>query len=148
MLKNKTVFISGGSGYLGRAICEKCLAYQARVIFSYHKHERQAHNLNTELPDLHAVQIDLKDINDIKSKITALYKKYESIDVLINNAGVSQVMPLSLLEEDDFDEMIDVNIKGSFYCVKESIPYLKKTSGHIILISATLLFQLDLPGSS
>ncbi len=147
MLKNKTVFISGGTGYLGRALCEKCLAYQAKVIFSYHKNDQQAHNMKTELPGLQAVQIDLKDTHDIKSKITDLYKKYESIDVLVNNAGVSQVMPFSLLEEDDFDQMIDVNIKGTVFLTKSIIRgMIRNKKGVIVNIGSIAGHRLfDVP---
>jgi NAD(P)-dependent dehydrogenase (short-subunit alcohol dehydrogenase family) len=147
MLENKTVFISGGTGYLGSAVIKKCVEYGANVVFSYYQNEEQAKSLITEFPDLRPIQIDLKDINEIKLRIEKLCGEIGSIDILINNAGVSQVMPFSLLEEDDFDLLVDVNVKGVFFLTKAIVRnMIKNKKGSIINIGSLAGHRLfDVP---
>ncbi len=147
MLKDKTVFVSGGTGYLGTAIVKKCVEYGAKVIFSYHENEQQAKSLTAGFPNIKSVQIDLKDIVQIKNNIEKLVKEIGAIDILINNAGVSQVMPFSLLEEDDFDLLIDVNVKGVFFLTKAIVrTMIKYKKGSIVNIGSIAGHRLfDVP---
>ncbi|KAF4513901.1 UNVERIFIED_CONTAM: hypothetical protein B566_EDAN017582 [Ephemera danica] len=133
MLSGKTIFVSGGSGHTGTAICRRAYAYGARVIFSYHQRHEQAEALLAELPGTQAIVMDLRDVADIRSKIEALYKSEPSIDILVNNAGISQVMPLPLVEEEDVDLVMDVNIKGTFFVTKHIVKGMIRNQRGVIV---------------
>jgi 3-oxoacyl-[acyl-carrier protein] reductase len=131
-LEGKTVFVSGGTGYLGAEICRVCKGYGARVIFSYHHNEEKALALQKEIDGL-AVQISLLDIGDIRTKIEGLYRDGISIDVLVNNAGVSQIMPLPLVEEEDMDWVMDINIKGMLFLTKHVLKGMVRNKKGVIV---------------
>jgi 3-oxoacyl-[acyl-carrier protein] reductase len=137
MLRNKTVFISGGTGSIGQAICKTCARYGASVIFSFHRNEEAARRLLEEIPGSRNISINLLDCADIETKIAALYSSDISIDALVNNAGVSQVMPFSLIEEEDFDLLMDVNVKGTFFLTKHIVrKMIKNRQGAIVNIGS------------
>ncbi len=118
MLKGKTVFISGGTGYIGSQICRSCSEYGASVIFSYNKDEKKANELLKKIKNSHALQINLKNISGLTTKINNLYTEIKRIDCLVNNAAISQIMPLAMLEEEDVDLVMDINIKGTIFLTK------------------------------
>jgi 3-oxoacyl-[acyl-carrier protein] reductase len=137
MLEGKTVFVSGGTGAIGEAICRICAGYGARVIFSYHRNEDKASALSSEISGSTAVCINMRDLKDIDEKCSSLAKEIESVDALINNAGVSQVMPFSLLEEEDYDMLMDINVKGTFFLTKQLVrPMIRRKKGAIVNIGS------------
>jgi 3-oxoacyl-[acyl-carrier protein] reductase len=137
MLNNKTVFISGGTGSIGRMISKTCARYGATVIFSYHSNEKKAQELLHEIPGSRNIRINLLDCADIATKIEALYASGVSIDALVNNAGTSQVMPFSLIEEEDYDLLMDVNVKGTFFLTKNIVrKMIKNRKGVIVNIGS------------
>jgi NAD(P)-dependent dehydrogenase (short-subunit alcohol dehydrogenase family) len=137
MLDNKVVFVSGGTGYLGSAICRACTEYGASVIFSYYKHEDKAQELLDTIKGTKAIQLNLKDVSDTTAKIEGLYQEIERIDVLVNNAGVSQVMPFAMLEEEDLDYLLNVNVKGAVFLTKAVVRgMIRQRSGVIVNIGS------------
>ncbi|UCE21742.1 MAG: SDR family oxidoreductase [Candidatus Aminicenantes bacterium] len=147
MLENKIVFVSGGTGYLGTAICETCADYGAKIYFSYYKNEKKAKTLTKKIKGLEGIKINLKDVNDIKEKIEEFYKKIKVVDILVNNAGVSQVMPIAMMEKDDLDFMLDLNVKGTFFLTKAiARRMIKHKKGAIINIGSIAGHRmLDVP---
>ena len=133
MLEGKTVFITGGTSYLGSEICRKAAFYGADVIFSYHRNKEKAEELCREIPKTKAVQINLLDVKDIKSKIETMYSEYPKIDVLVNNAGIAQVMPLPLVEEEDVDLVMDLNMKGTFFVTKNIVKGMIRNKSGVII---------------
>jgi 3-oxoacyl-[acyl-carrier protein] reductase len=133
MLEGKTVFISGGTGYLGSEICRKAAHYGAQIIFSYHSKKEKADQLQKEIPGSKAVQINFLDVSDIRAKIEKLYSEVPKIDVLVNNAGIAQVMPLPLVEEEDVDLVMDVNIKGVLFTTKNIIKGMIRNKTGVIV---------------
>ena len=137
MLDGKIVFVSGGTGFLGSAICQACAEYGATVIFSYHKNGEKAETLQSTVKGSRGIQINLKDVTDITDKIEQLYREIERIDVLVNNAGVSQIMPFAMLEEEDLDYMLDVNVKGTVFLTKAVVRgMIRHRSGVIVNIGS------------
>lgn len=117
MLKGETVFVSGGTGYLGTGICELASEYGARVLFSYHSHEASANELAEKIGGK-AVRIDMRDIPAMAGTVEKLSSEFGPIGALINNAGVSNVMPLAMLEEEDVDSALGVNVKGTLFLTR------------------------------
>lgn len=137
MLDGKVVFVSGGTGFIGTAICQACADHGARVIFSFHHNESQAAELARQIKGARGIQLDFGDVDDVTAKIEALYKEVDCIDVLVNNAGVSQVMPFAMIEEEDFDFLLTVNVKGTFFLTKAVVRgMIRNRRGNIINIGS------------
>lgn len=147
MLKDKRIFVSGGTGYIGSCICRACADYGATVVFSYFKNEDSAEKLQSEIKNVKAVPLDLKNIPDMEEKIESLQKELGGFDVLINNAGVSQVMPFALIEEKDFDFIMDINVKGTFFLTKAVVRHMIRNKKGSIVNVGSLAGQrmLDVP---
>jgi len=147
MLENKIVFVSGGSGYLGSAICERCANYGAKVYFSYYKSEEKAEALMRQIKGSKGIKINNKNVGDIEEKIKQLHKEIEKVDVLVNNAGVSQIMPFPMLEKDDVEFMMDVNVKGTIFLTKYiTRRMIKHKTGSIVNIGSIAGHRmLDVP---
>jgi 3-oxoacyl-[acyl-carrier protein] reductase len=133
MLNGKTILVTGGSGFIGSEICRTASAHGARVLFTYHSGESAARQLQAEMPDSLAVPMDLRDVRDIARGIETLYGKTGRIDVLVNNAAVSQIMPLPLVEEEDVDLVLDINIKGTFFVTKHVVKGMIRNKGGAIV---------------
>jgi len=147
MLSNKTILVSGGTGYLGREICRLAYAYGARVLFSFHDNVEEAQKLCAELPGSRPVKLDLRDILEIDTIIGGLYRETNSIDILVNNAAVSQAMPLAMLEEEDVDLALDINIKGTLFLTRAVIKGMIRNKKGAIVNLGSIAGQrmLDVP---
>ncbi|MEA3492677.1 MAG: SDR family NAD(P)-dependent oxidoreductase [Campylobacterota bacterium] len=118
VFENKTVLVSGGTGYIGSAICREFYEQGATLYFTYHKNSEKADELIAQMPDAKALHLDLRDTASINTTIEKLYKEGVSIDILVNNAAMSQVMPLPMLDEEDVDMILDINIKSVIFLTK------------------------------
>lgn len=119
MLKGKTAFVTGGSGALGRAIVRAMVREGCRVAFSYHQGADRAEELQKELGDsVSAWPLDVLDGKAAADLARTIEEQVGSIDILVNNAGVAQVMPFAMIEEKDWDLVLDVNVKGMFLVTK------------------------------
>lgn len=137
MLTNKVIFISGGTGFIGTAICETSVEYGATVLFSYYRQADKAQALMKRLPNCRGIPLNLNNVADINSQIDHLYQEIEKIDILVNNAGISQVMPFAMLEEEDLDNMLTVNVKGTVFLTKAVVRrMLKFKQGAIVNIGS------------
>jgi NADP-dependent 3-hydroxy acid dehydrogenase YdfG len=141
MLKNKVALITGASSGIGYAISVALSKAGAHVTAGARRAERLK-ELEKEVSDSRGAEIlihdlDVTDRANCNSFVDAAVKKWGTVDILVNNAGL---MPLSFFKNNKFDEwerMIDVNIKGVLYCTSAVIPYmLQKESGHIVNMSS------------
>lgn len=136
MLSGKTVFVSGGTGFIGRAICKLASEYGAKIIFSYYKDEESSKDLIRTIPGAMALKIDLRNVDDIRKQLKGILKNND-VDILVNNAGVSQIMPFSLLEEEDVNNLLDINVKGTIFLTKEILRnMIRRKCGSIINIGS------------
>jgi 3-oxoacyl-[acyl-carrier protein] reductase len=122
MLENRTAFVTGGTGAVGEAIV-RCLAkHGAQVAFSFHSQEDKARRLEAELAGKQrtakAYPLDVVDGAGVGPLAEQIEQQFGPVDILVNNAGVTQVMPFALIEEADWDRMMDVNVKGMFLVTK------------------------------
>ena len=118
LLEGRTALVTGGSRGLGRAICEALAREGARVAFNYARSEDDARATLAALEALGAVasahQVSVLDRPGLAELVRSLDQAHGKIDILVNNAGFGQVVPLALMEEDDWDQMIDTHVKGAF----------------------------------
>lgn len=137
MLKDKVIFVSGGTGYIGEAICRAGTEYGAQIIFTYHSDAECAGSLQSTLPGARALRLNLNCVSELTQTVETLYKEIERIDVLVNNAGVTQVMPFAMIEEEDFDYLMNINVKGTFFLTKAVVRgMIRQRSGVVINIGS------------
>jgi NADP-dependent 3-hydroxy acid dehydrogenase YdfG len=137
-MNDKVVVITGASSGLGEAAARRLAQGGAKLVLGARRLDRlQALANELSLEPGAAVQTDVSKYNDVKRLVDHAVKSHGRIDVIINNAGL---MPQSLLESlkiDEWDRMIDVNIKGVLYGIAAALPVMKaQKSGHIINVSS------------
>lgn len=150
-IQGKVVVITGASSGLGEITARQLSALGAIVVLGARRKERieaLAEEISKNGGKALAITTDVTDVNQVKNLVDTAVKEYGRIDVIINNAGL---MPQSLLEQlkiEDWDRMIDVNIKGVLYGIAAALPYMKEQkSGHIINVSSVAGHKIG-PGSA
>jgi 3-oxoacyl-[acyl-carrier protein] reductase len=138
MLKGKIAFVTGGSGAVGAAIVRVLAREGATVAYSYHRNSEKADALAAELgPAVRPYALDVLDGQAAAALAKQIEEDLGPIDVLINNAGLSQVMPFALIEEADWDLMMNVNVKGMFLVTKAFIRgMIRRKAGNVINIGS------------
>ncbi|MBF7095935.1 3-oxoacyl-[acyl-carrier-protein] reductase [Alkalibacter mobilis] len=143
MLENKTAVVTGGTRGIGRAIVLKLSQMGANVVFNYRSNDAMAQEL-VELIQATgkkalAVKGDVKDFNDAAELIALTVKTFGSIDILVNNAGITKDSLILRMTEEDFDDVINTNLKGTFNCIKHAAkPMLKAKKGRIINMASVI----------
>jgi len=137
MLEGKIAFVTGGSGAVGSAIVRTLAREGCRVAFSYHCHSDNAKQLEEECGvsgrEVRAYSLDVLDAKACQGIAQALEKEMGQVDILVNNAGVTQVMPFAMIEEKDWDLVMDVNVKGMFLVTKAfARGMIRRKTGNII----------------
>ena len=139
-IEGKVVVITGASSGLGEATARMLSAHGAVVVLGARRVDR-IEALAKELSDAGgkalALQTDVTRAADVQRLVDAAVEKFGRIDVLVNNAGLMPSSPLERLKIDDWDRMIDVNIKGVLYGIAAALPHMKaQKSGHIVNVSS------------
>ena len=141
MLSEKNILVTGGSGLIGALICRIMDKNVAFIAFTYHNNEKKAQLLAEELNTIGGkVRYGGVEANDSKA-ITEFCEETErifgSIDVLVNNIGATQIMPFALMEEEDWDEMMGVNLKSMFLFSKATVAgMIRRRVGSILNIGS------------
>jgi NADP-dependent 3-hydroxy acid dehydrogenase YdfG len=139
-IEGKVVVITGASSGLGAATARGLSAQGARVVLGARRQDRiqsLAEELTSHGGKAIAVTMDVSDRAQVKRLVDAAVQAYGRIDVMINNAGLMPQAPLERLMVDEWDRMIDVNIKGVLYGIAAALPYMKQQkSGHFINVSS------------
>ncbi|BDR68467.1 3-ketoacyl-ACP reductase [Clostridium tetani] len=142
-LENKTAIITGGSRGIGKSIAIKLGKLGASIVLNYRNNTDALKNTIRELEDLNinviAVQGDISDYKECEKIIKAALDKFNGIDILVNNAGITADNLILRMKEEEFDKVIETNLKGTFNCIKHCIPtMIKKRYGKIINISSVV----------
>ncbi|HLG36792.1 MAG TPA: SDR family oxidoreductase [Nitrososphaera sp.] len=138
MISGKVAIITGASSGIGRATALALAKAGAKVAAGARRTDR-LDSLEKQIGsgEVMIQKLDVTKKSDCDSFVDAVIKKWGTVDILVNNAGL---MPLSFfknLKVDEWDQMIDVNIKGVLYCTAAAIPHMiAKKSGHIVNISS------------
>lgn len=143
LLNSKNVIITGGSRGIGKGIAEVFAKHGANVAFTYSSSVSSAQELEDHLTSLgvkaKAYQSDASDFEQAQTLAEDILKDFGSIDVLINNAGITKDNLLMRMSEDDFDKVIKVNLNSVFNLTKAVLrPMLKQRHGSIINISSVV----------
>src|SRR3982074_331552 len=139
-IKDKIVVITGASSGLGEATARRLSAAGAKIVLGARrtKHlDALAGELTGNGGSAIAITTDVTDREQVKALVDAAGRTYGRVDVMINNAGLMPQAPLERLKVEEWDRMIDVNIKGVLYGIAAALPYMKaQKSGHIINVSS------------
>ena len=142
-LEGKTAIVTGGSRGIGRAICIELAKQGANVVTCYASSADSA-NETVEMckeygVKAEAVKADVAINEDVAALISKVKSEYGSVDILVNNAGITKDNLIMKMNEDDFDKVIDTNLKGAFLCIQNVARImLKQKSGKIINISSVV----------
>jgi len=136
--EGKVVVITGASSGLGEATVRKLAAEGAKLVIGARRLDRlQALAAELGLGEAAAVQTDVSDFDQVKALVDHAVATHGRIDVILNNAGLMPHSPLERGKVEDWDRMIDVNIKGVLYGIAAALPHMKtQKSGHIINVSS------------
>jgi 3-oxoacyl-[acyl-carrier protein] reductase len=143
MSKEKVAVITGAGRGIGRAIALQFAMAGYRVVINYRSSIAQVEELLTSIRNAGgeaiAVRADISKEEEARKLVDEAVKQYGNLDVLVNNAGVTKDNLLMRMTEAEFDAVIDINLKGTFYCMKyASAIMLKQRSGKIINISSVV----------
>ncbi len=143
LLENKVVLITGASRGIGKAIAQECVKQGAKVAFTYLSSDEKARALETELTsnggEAKGFKSDAADYDQAMKLIDDVVEVYGKIDVLVNNAGITRDTLLMRMSEEQWDEVINTNLKSAFNLTKAVIkPMLKAKSGSIINMSSVV----------
>ena len=144
MTERRKALITGASRGIGRAICVKLASEGTDIVFSYRSGDEAASetvNLCREYGiEIHAIKADVSNSEECERLIReAVDLLGGRIDILVNNAGITKDNLMLKMTEEDFEQVIDTNLKGAFLCIKHvSKIMLKQKRGHIINISSVV----------
>ena len=138
----KTAFVTGGSRGIGKAIAIE-LGNNFHVVVGYSNSEDKANDVAKDIissgGSASTVRVDISNSESVDEAFTSIEKDYTSVDVLINNAGVTKDNILPRMKKDEWLEVIQTNLTGSFYTSQRAIkPMMKNKWGRIIFISSVV----------
>jgi len=136
-MKMKNVLITGGSRGIGKAIVEKFADAGSNIIFTYKQNIEEANiiieNMKTKNLKVQALQMDTSNRESVKQAKINIEKKWTKIDVLINNAGINKPTDFNEINDEDWDEILNVNLKGPFITTQEFYSLMKNSSSASII---------------
>jgi len=134
----RIVLITGGGSGIGFACAQKFAEYGDRVILAGRSEERlqRACRSLPETADADWIAADVSKTEDCRKLVEETVRRAGRLDVLVNCAGVSKAGPSIEVTEEDWDRIIDTNLKGTFFMCRFAIPHLEKTGGNIVNISS------------
>lgn len=140
LLNNKTALITGGAKGIGEAVVRAFVLNGAKVVFTYHSSSAQAEQLVQELGEenVKAIQCDGTKSEAVQSSVKAAHEFLGKIDILVNNSGITKDNLLLRMTEEDWDSVMDTNLKSIFLFSKFVLKYMIRTNGSIINMSSIM----------
>lgn len=143
MLQGKCAVITGASRGIGREIALKYAKEGANIVLNYRNSETEALQLKEELDKLGSytliIKANVSKFEEAEKLIKEAKEVFGKVDILVNNAGITKDNLIMRMKEEDFDSVIDVNLKGAFNCLKAVTPIMiRQKSGKIINMSSVV----------
>lgn len=139
-LKGQTALVTGGGRGIGRAICLAFAKEGANIVIAARNEKEMGETaklVKKEGSKALTVHVDVRQEEDVRNLIAQTVEKCGRIDILINNAGVAYMKPIEETTLEEYEEIMDTNVKGLFLCTKHAIPHMKKSeNAKIINISS------------
>jgi NADP-dependent 3-hydroxy acid dehydrogenase YdfG len=151
-IEGKVVVITGASSGLGESTARHLAKLGATVVLGARRKDRLdviVKGIQADGGKALAVKVDVTRRAEVEALVQKAIDTYGSIDVLVNNAGIMPIAPLALLKVDEWDRMIDLNIKGVLYGIAAALPHMQKQkSGHFINIASVFGIKVFAPGGT
>jgi NAD(P)-dependent dehydrogenase (short-subunit alcohol dehydrogenase family) len=140
-LSGKVAIVTGAGQGMGRAVAERLAAAGARLVvddLDIESAERTALSIRSRGGEALAIAVDASSKADVRRMVEGALGAYGAVHILINNAGVLRPTPVIDIEEDEWDLVVDVNLKGTYLCSREVLPAMRKAGwGRIVNFSST-----------
>ena len=142
-LEGQIAVVTGASRGIGKAIAKELAAQGATVVINYNGSEAKADEVKHEIVEkggcAQCMQCNVADYEGCEAFIKAVIEQFGRIDILVNNAGITKDGLLMRMSEEDFSDVIDVNLKGTFHCIRfASRQMMKQRSGKIINLASVV----------
>lgn len=151
-IEGKVVLITGGSTGIGAATARLLAERGARVAIAARRKDKLDDVVATITAaggTARAYQLDVTDKHQVEAVVAATVADFGRLDVLVNNAGLMPIRPMAEVNTDEWDAMIDVNLKGTLYGIAAALPrFMAQDSGHIINISSVAGVKVFAPGGT
>jgi 3-oxoacyl-[acyl-carrier protein] reductase len=143
VLKDKVALVTGASRGIGRAIALSLAEAGADVVINYSGNEAKANEVVAEIEKMGrralAIRANVAEFAQVEQMVEQVLSHYGKLDILVNNAGITRDNLIMRMKEEDWDLVIDTNLKGVFNCIKAvTRPMMKQRSGRIINISSVV----------
>lgn len=140
-LEGKVALITGGSGDIGQAAIKELATQGCRVYFTYNSSKEQADSIVAEHLDngkeVVAEQCNIQDKEQVKSLVASIVEAEGRIDILVNNAGIYKDNLFATMTDEEFEDVVQTNLFGTFYCTKAVVDNMyRNRSGAVINISS------------
>jgi NADP-dependent 3-hydroxy acid dehydrogenase YdfG len=141
-IEGKVVAITGASSGIGEATARFLAARGAKLVLGARREDRLT-ELADQLPEAVYLPMDVRRRSDVADLVALAGKQFGRLDVLVSNAGVMPISPLDDLRVDDWDAMVDVNIKGVLHGIAAALPVFREQgSGHFVNVASTAGFKV------
>jgi NADP-dependent 3-hydroxy acid dehydrogenase YdfG len=151
-IENKVILITGGSTGLGAETARFLASRGAKVAVAARrktKLDEVVSDINANGGTARAYELDVTNKAQVEATVAAVVADFGKIDVLINNAGLMPIRPMAEVNTDEWDAMIDVNLKGTLYGIAAVLPrFIAQESGHIINLSSVAGIKVFAPGGT
>jgi 3-oxoacyl-[acyl-carrier protein] reductase len=145
LLKDQVVLVTGGARGIGKAIAENFAREKAHLIIadiSLESAEETARELATGGIRTLALRLDVSKSEDVSAAFEKIISEFGRIDIVINNAGITKDGLILRMKEEDWDAVININLKGVFLCSKEAVKFMvKQRYGRIVNIASVVAFM-------
>ncbi|WP_078554740.1 3-oxoacyl-ACP reductase FabG [Bacillus alkalicellulosilyticus] len=143
MLQGKTALVTGASRGIGRSVALELAKQGANVVVNYAGSQAKAEAVVAEIKELgvdgFAIQADVANSEDVQAMVKEVISTFGSLDILVNNAGITRDTLVMRMKEEDWDAVINTNLKGVFLCSKAVMrQMMKQRSGKIINVASVV----------
>ena len=141
-LTGKSALVTGGSRGIGRAVCQMLARAGARVCVNFRVETPSAYLVVEEIErdggEAFALGADIRRRDEAEMLVSETVSRFGSLDILVNNAGIWKGSPVEEMSDGEWSEMLDINLTGTFHCIREAVPAMKEAGyGRIVNISST-----------
>lgn len=137
-LQNKVAIITGGANGIGLAAVQRFIEEGATVVIADYD-QQQGEQAVAQFPTATFLQVNVAKKQEVLQLVQSVIKEYGRIDILVNNAGITRDAMLHNVSEEQFDEVMDVNVKGVFNCTQAVVPTMVAAGGGKIINTASIV---------
>jgi len=150
MLSSRVALVTGASRGIGRATAVKLAQNGADVVVNFSSNKAAAEEVMAEIKEMGrqalSFQADVSSPKEVSEMISEIKKVFGRLDILVNNAGINRDILLLRMKTEDWDRVLDVNLKGTFNCTKEALKLIIKSDNGCIVNITSVVGQLGNPG--